>query len=86
MIQRCYSVYDLKAAAFAPPFFVVNDQVALRVMAGALADPTHPMSQHPADFVLHLIGQFDDEIGHFECLPEPKALQAAGAPSIPVEE
>jgi len=77
MIQRCYSVYDLKAGAFAPPFFVVNDQVAVRVFAAAQTDPSHPMSRFPEDFQLHRIGEFDDETGNFECLAQPEHVVTA---------
>lgn len=63
MIYRCYAVKDLKAAAFAPPFFLGRDEVAVRTFADACKDPTHPMSKHPDDYELHYLGEFDDETG-----------------------
>lgn len=86
MIYRCYSVRDLKAAAFAPPFFLGRDEVALRTFRDALRDPSHPMAQHPEDYVLYYLGEFDDETGSITGSQQPVALQSAGAPSIPEEE
>lgn len=63
MILRIYSVRDLKAAAFAPPFFLNRDEVAVRTFSDAIADRTHPMSAHPEDYQLFYLGEFDDEHG-----------------------
>lgn len=63
MIYRIYTVRDTKAAAFAPPFFLHRDEVALRTFSDALADPQHPMSAHPGDYQLFRLGTFDDETG-----------------------
>ncbi|UDN67868.1 nonstructural protein [robinz microvirus RP_160] len=63
MIYRCYSVKDLKAAAFAPPFFLGRDEVAVRTFRDALEDKSHPMSAHPEDYELFYLGEFDDERG-----------------------
>lgn len=86
MIYRIYSVRDLKAAAYAPPFFLGRDEVALRTFRDALRDPTHPMTKHPEDYVLYFLGEFDDETGAVTGAMTPIALQSAGAPSIPSEE
>lgn len=63
MIYKMYSVYDIKADAFAPPFFLARDEVAVRTFGDALRDPTHPMAAHPDDYVLMRLGDFDDETG-----------------------
>lgn len=63
MIFQIYSVMDSKAGAFAPPFFLANDTVALRSMAAARNDPNSLMSQFRSDFQLFHIGSFDDELG-----------------------
>lgn len=73
MIYRCYSVRDLKAAAFAPPFFLGRDEVAVRTFSDAIADPSHPMHAHPEDYQLFYLGEFDDETG---------ALQGASMPQF----
>lgn len=63
MIFKVYSVLDSKAGAFAPPFFLVNDELALRSIAGARLDPNSMMSRFPGDFKVFCIGEFDDELG-----------------------
>jgi len=65
MIYRCYTVRDLKARAYAPPFFIARDEVAIRTFSDALAEPGHPMAAHPADYELFHVGEFDDETGAF---------------------
>lgn len=71
MIYQVFSVKDLKAAAFAPPFFLHRKEVALRTFRDALADPTHPMSAHPEDYVLYCLGEFDDETGQLHAVDQP---------------
>lgn len=60
MISQVYSVLDTKADAFAPPFFVHRDEVAVRAFRDAVLDPQHPMSRHPEDYKLYRIGTFSD--------------------------
>lgn len=74
MIYGVYSVRDLKAAAFAPPFFLGRDEVALRTFSDALKDPSHPMAAHPEDYHLYRLGEFDDSTGVLVPSPEPKFL------------
>jgi len=74
MIYRCYSVRDLKAAAFAPPFFLGRDEVAVRTFSDALADPTHPMHAHPEDYQLFYLGEFNDETGLLQGADTPRFL------------
>lgn len=74
MIYRCYSVKDLKAAAFAPPFFLGRDEVAVRTFSDAIKDPTHPMHQHPGDYELYYLGEFNDETGQLQGANTPQFL------------
>jgi len=74
MIYRCYSVRDLKAAAFAPPFFLGRDEVAVRTFSDALADPGHPMAAHPEDYQLFYLGEFNDETGRLTGADAPVFL------------
>lgn len=74
MIYQVYSVRDSKAAAFALPFFLPRHEVAVRTFNDALADPGHPMSAHPDDYSLYHLGEFDDELGIAQALPEPLLL------------
>lgn len=63
MKQYIYSVYDVKAAAYLPPFFAVNDAVAHRNFVTAQADPDHIFAQHKDDFSLARVGEWDDLMG-----------------------
>lgn len=74
MIYRCYAVKDLKAAAFAPPFFLGRDEVAVRTFSDALKDPTHPMAAHPEDYQLYYLGEFNDELGALTGAAQPVFL------------
>lgn len=68
MQLNAYSVFDNKAIAFIPPFFMVNDAVAIRNFADAVNDPTHAFHKNPDDYVLYRIGSFDDSVGVLEPL------------------
>lgn len=74
MIYQVFTVKDLKADAFAPPFFLHRAEVAVRTFADALHDVTHPMHAHPEDYVLYTIGSFDDELGKLIPLDQPRML------------
>jgi hypothetical protein len=60
MILRIFSVYDSKAEAYLPPFFMPNKGQAIRVFADAAKDPNHQFGKHPEDYTLFDLGQFSD--------------------------
>lgn len=68
MVLNLYSIFDKKAAAYIPPFFMHNDQVALRACANCVADPTHQWHMNPGDYDLYRLGIFDDASG--EIVPD----------------
>lgn len=63
MILHIYSVLDLKGVAFAAPFFQHTDGLAIRAFQDACRDPNNQLHQHPEDFVLYRLGDFDDQGG-----------------------
>lgn len=71
MKLQAFSIYDTKAVAYAPPFFMARPELALRAFRDLAQDPASQVSKHPEDYVLFLLGDFDDATG---------ALIAAGAP------
>lgn len=85
MIYQVFSVKDLKAAAFAPPFFMHRMEVAVRAFRDALRDPSHPMAQHPEDYVLYCLGEFDDNTGALLGIDEPILVSTALDPKEPKE-
>lgn len=86
MKTQIYSVYDMAAKAYLPPFYSVNDDTALRSFASAVQDTNHNFSRHAADYTLFNIGVFDDEQGDITPLqPHSKlatALQYVNKPAI----
>jgi len=72
-----YSIYDSKASAYAPPFFLLRDQQAIRAFSDTAKDPSTQLNRHPADFTLHKIGLFDDQSGKIEPCKQPEFLAAA---------
>lgn len=63
MLQRAYTLHDVKARVYSPPFFTHNDDLAKRMIADLLEDKNTSVARHPADFKLYWIGHFDDLTG-----------------------
>lgn len=59
--MKLYSIYDLKAQTYAPPFVARNDEVAVRMILEACRDARIPLAQYPADFQLRVVASWDDE-------------------------
>lgn len=66
MLLRAYSVYDRKALQYHPPFFASTDGQAVRSFGDLANDLNTNIGRHPADFVLFLIGFYDDSNGSLE--------------------
>ncbi len=63
MKLKAYSVYDLKALIYSPPFYAHNSAVAIRNVRDSMAGGGTSLSAHPADYVLYCVGEFDDQNG-----------------------
>jgi len=70
------SVFDSKVGAFSTPFSVKTRGEAIRSFTDACNDDKMPFKQHPADYRLFWIGQFDDETGALSGVP-PEPLIGA---------
>lgn len=63
-MKKLYSIYDVKAGYYAPPFVANNADDAERQIAMALmASPTIPPAMYPEDFYLEHLGDWDDVSG-----------------------
>lgn len=60
MILKVFSVYDSKAEAYLPPFFMNNSGAARRIFGDCANDPDHMFGKHPEDYTLFEIAEFDD--------------------------
>ena len=66
MKLKIYGIYDSAAAAYLPPFFTHNEQLATRSFIDSANNPESTFGRHPADFTLFELGNFDDQAGEFE--------------------
>lgn len=74
MIHGIYTVRDIKAQAFATPFFAQTDASAIRTFTDWCRDKNTVLSRHPEDYVLYGIGVWDDEDNDIAKHPTPKLL------------
>lgn len=63
MIQRVFSVYDMKSEAYMPPFFAPTSASAIRSFSDAVHKDGSVFNKHPEDFVLYEIGTFSEQSG-----------------------
>lgn len=79
MKYRVFSVYDQKAGAYITPFFMPNDQMAVRAFAMVANDVTHPFYKFGADYTLFCVAEFDDLTGALTALAPHKSFGAAAS-------
>lgn len=81
MIVKIFAVFDSKAAFFGRPFSEQMEASAIRGFRDAVNDGSNPANlwhNHPEDFSLFMIGEFDDSTGELiPCIP--KSLITASA-------
>lgn len=65
MKVKIFSIYDSKAAAWLPPFFLPQSGIAIRAFVDCVAKEGHNFNLHPEDYTLALLGEFDDETAKF---------------------
>lgn len=56
-----YVIYDSKAEVYNRPFFLINDDIALRSALDLIQDTQTDLHRHPADFTMFKIGTYDDQ-------------------------
>lgn len=78
MITKAYSLRDLKANMFNPPFCQTTPGMAERVLRQIMKEPGSMVGTYPKDFDLYEIGTFDDQTGRVEPYSSPKLLINAG--------
>lgn len=77
MIHKGYSVKDLKAGAYAPPFFMPRVEPAIRAFSDAVLGGDQLMSRHAEDFVLYEIADYDDNLGTVSGYEQPVPVISA---------
>lgn len=63
MKSKMVSMYDEKALCYQVPYFMPTIQAAIRSFGDLCNDKNSYVSKHPADYVLYLVGEYDDETG-----------------------
>ena len=63
MRNQIFTIYDVKAKAYITPFVLPNDGMAIRTFQTCANDLNHAFGQHPEDYVLYRIGEFDSDTG-----------------------
>lgn len=65
------SIFDKKAKAFLPPFFLPRWEMAIRTFKDCVNSTEHQFGQHPEDYILTHVGDFDDNTASLtESTPE----------------
>lgn len=65
MIQKVFSVKDVKVGGYLKPFFVRSHGEAERAFMDTVNDPGTVLYKHPEDYQLYYLGEYDDEDGLF---------------------
>lgn len=63
---QAFSVWDEKAKAFLPPFFLPETGMAVRAFSDCVNDKAHAFGRNPLDYTLFCLGSFDDHSGVLE--------------------
>ena len=66
MKQQVFSIYDAKAQAYFPPFYLHNSQMAIRQFGDMVNDPESRVSKHPEDYTLFNLGEWDDQTSNYK--------------------
>lgn len=74
MIHKIFTVFDQKAQAYLPPFFLHQEGMATRSFSDAVNDKEHQFGAHPEDYTLFSIGTYDDERGMLEPHLAPQVI------------
>lgn len=64
MVSIVFSIYDIKAECYTPPFTYPAVGQGIRQFADMCKDPNHPIGRHVSDYRLYRVGEFDDSDGN----------------------
>lgn len=71
MRHAIMSVHDVKAKAFARPFYVPTVEIGTRAFAVSCRDPGTELNSYPEDMFLYHLGWWDDDTGETENVVPP---------------
>lgn len=65
MKVNAYVIFDSPAKVYNKPFYLLNDQIAVRAMEDLINDDSTDIARHPSDFSLWRVGSYDDTTATF---------------------
>lgn len=74
MIVKVFCIYDSKAEAYLPPFFMKSKGEAIRALTNHVNDEQHNFCKYAHDFSLFDCGTWDDATGKFDLLNTPHSI------------
>lgn len=75
MTKLMCAVYDTVSKVYAPPFYVSTKGEAVRSFSNAVNDKSMgDLNKHPKDFLLFLLGQWDDNSGLLTAVQPPERI------------
>lgn len=77
MIYRCFTVHDVKAEEYLPPFMVKARGEAIRMFETSANTPDHAFYTHPEDYTLFYIGEYDGQTGQMQPIASPEPIGKA---------
>lgn len=69
MILRAFSIHDIQADVYSPPFFMRTVGEATRAFKELVNNPDTTPGKHPTAFRLVVLGTFDDTAGNLIAEP-----------------
>lgn len=66
MKLHVYSVFDSKAKAYLPPFFLHTHGLAERAFADCVNSDSHQFGKNPGDYTLFHLGSWEDDCALFD--------------------
>jgi poly-D-alanine transfer protein DltD len=74
---KIFTIRDDKLETYNQPFFVPTIGAAERDFTDHANQTDSPLSKHPEDYTLFLLGEYDQLSGSMDLEPTPKALMKA---------
>ncbi len=65
MVHNIFSIYDEKAKAYLPPFFLPEVGMAKRTFSDCVNNKEHQFGRHPGDYTLFRLGAWSDSTAQF---------------------
>ncbi len=80
-----FAIQDTVAKTYLPPFTMANDNMAKRMFADCIKEPTHAFFKNPKDYVLHRICFWNNETGQTSTIPTDREILGSGLDFITVD-